>query len=427
MRSRLLFPMALVLASACIDVDARSRSGSEAIVGPKGPGGGTVVTSVTMSPPSINLQSGGSCPFVANHQITATAHSSAGVVTSNPADFTWSSSNPSVGSVDQNGRVTLTGAVGTATVMAIHKASGIPGSTSITVTACGTQPPAGVSSVHVSPANVTLSVSGVCHPQTAQLTATVVGSPQTVNWSSNNPGRVTTDQNGLVRAIAVGSADVSATSTADASRSSFSRVTVVDCPSQPPPPSPGTITIDVNPPNFSGVVGGTSSFTATVTATGGLPTSVVWSLSDATCGTMTANGHSLSVRWVKNCPLVTVRATSTHNASIFGRSTGSISSGNVTCTATSSVGTVVSVNQTWTVTAHCTNQFGVPFDPYGHSSDPSRVLITGSTKTKVINGVQWPVGPQFTLRAVARGNARLTIQADVSDVTAIAVIDFTVQ
>lgn len=93
----------------------------------------------------------------------------------------------------------------------------IEGSTSTTVE---------VSSVAVSPAEVTLDIDG-----TKQLTATVTVTPDNadnkkVTWKSSNTGVATVSETGLVTAVGTGDATITATSTKDETKKGECKVTV---------------------------------------------------------------------------------------------------------------------------------------------------------------------------------------------------------
>jgi hypothetical protein len=89
-----------------------------------------------------------------------------------------------------------------------------------TLSATGTAP-AGVS-VSVTPASATVGAG-----LTQQLAATVTGDANTaVSWRSSAPAVATVSETGLVRAVAAGTATITATSLADPSRSASSTVTV---------------------------------------------------------------------------------------------------------------------------------------------------------------------------------------------------------
>jgi uncharacterized protein YjdB len=119
----------------------------------------------------------------------------------NGATVTWGTSSASIATVN-NGVVTGV-APGTATITAAH--GGKSGASTITVR------PIPVASVTVSPNAVTLGLGG-----TRQLTATprsATGAPlsgRTVAWSSSNPSVASVNQSGVVNALLIGTAIITA-------------------------------------------------------------------------------------------------------------------------------------------------------------------------------------------------------------------------
>ena len=153
---------------------------------------GVAVTSVTMSPTSLNLKVG------ETGSLTAT------VAPSNASDktLTWKSSNTSVATVI-NGTVTAK-AAGTATITATSN-----NGKSATATVTVTKDDVAVTSVSVSPTSLSLTVG-----DTGELTATVSPSnatDKTLTWKSSNTS-VATVINGTVTAKAAGTATITATS-----------------------------------------------------------------------------------------------------------------------------------------------------------------------------------------------------------------------
>ncbi len=144
----------------------------------------------------------------------------------------------------------------TGTVKVIARGQG--GAPSDTATVAVTLPP--VASVSVSPASASLLPT-----QTAQLTATLLDSTgtvltgRTVTWSSSSTGVATVNGSGLVTAVAVGSATVTA---ASEGRSASSSVTVTTVP---------VASVTVSPASGSLYVGQTVQLTATPKDSAGNP------------------------------------------------------------------------------------------------------------------------------------------------------------
>ena len=166
------------------------------------------VTGVTLDQSTLAINTGATATLVA---------------TVNPTDatnknVTWSSDNTAIATVDANGMVTAVAA----------------GVANITVT---TEDGSFTASSEVTVANATVAVTGVTLDQstlslavdgTATLVATVNPTDATnknVTWSSDNTGIATVDANGVVTAIAAGSATITVT-TEDGSFTDQSMVTV---------------------------------------------------------------------------------------------------------------------------------------------------------------------------------------------------------
>jgi len=152
------------------------------------------VTSVSVSPTSVNLQVG------ATQQFTATATYSDGTtgnVTS--SGTTWSSSAPSIATINGSGLATAV-AAGQATLTATYQ--GKSGSAALTSTAVP------VTSLVVTPTSVNLVVGG-----TEQFTATATYANGTTGnvttsatWSSGNTSVVTVNSSGFAIAVGAGPA-----------------------------------------------------------------------------------------------------------------------------------------------------------------------------------------------------------------------------
>ena len=166
------------------------------------------VATVTVSPPTATVSTG------TTQQLTATNKDANGNVLNGRA-IAWSSSAPSVASVNSAGLVTAV-SVGSATITATSETK--VGTSSITVTS------APVASVLVSPPSV-----GLPEGATQQLAATLRDAAnnllagRTVTWSSNNPAAATVSSTGVVTAIATGAATITATSE---TKTGMSQVTV---------------------------------------------------------------------------------------------------------------------------------------------------------------------------------------------------------
>ena len=164
------------------------------------------VSSVTLDKTRIDIYVGGS------ETITAT------VLPENAYNrgLQWQSSNLSVASVDQNGKVTATG-LGTAIIVAkTTDGSNLMATCEVNVT--------GVTSLTLNESDITL------YAGTSQtLVATISPSDvivSTLQWQSSDPTVATVNQNGKVVALAAGTATITATTTDGTNLSASCQVTV---------------------------------------------------------------------------------------------------------------------------------------------------------------------------------------------------------
>ena len=178
--------------SATITVTSEGVSMTSAITVAVAP-----VASVTISPAAATLRIG------TKVQLTATTKDSAGSVLTGRV-VTWLSNAPTVASVSASGLVTAV-ALGSASITATSEGK------SATITITVTQVP--VSTVTVTPSSASLSVGAT--QQLSAVTKDSAGNVLTgraITWSSSAAGVGSVSVNGLVTAVAVGSATVTATS-----------------------------------------------------------------------------------------------------------------------------------------------------------------------------------------------------------------------
>jgi len=143
-------------------------------------------------------------------------------------------------------------------------------------------PEPAVGGVAIDPEDVELEVGA-----TAELEAVfsgVVGSPsQAVTWSSSEVSVATVDTDGVVTAVSVGTAVITATSVFDVTKSGDASVTVV--------PVPTIEGLSVEPAQADVVVGGTLELEAVFSGVVGSPNlAVTWSSSDASVATVDMDG-----------------------------------------------------------------------------------------------------------------------------------------
>src|SRR6266699_379632 len=247
--------------AANITDTSEGKGGSAAITVNPAP-----VASVSVSPTAATVGVG------ATQQITATLHDALGNVLTGRV-ITWSTDAAGVATVDANGLVTAV-AAGTANVTATSEGKSATAAVTVTIP---------VASLTVSPTAATIVVGG-----TQQLTATPLdanGNPlsgRTITWSSDAPSVATVNANGLVPGVAVGSANITATSEG---KSAGAAITVNPVP---------VASVSVSPPTASIYAGATQQLTATLLDANGNPLSgrtITWS-SDAP-GVATVNGSGL--------------------------------------------------------------------------------------------------------------------------------------
>lgn len=137
----------------------------------------------------------------------------------------WTSSNTSVATVDNSGKVTGV-AAGSATITAISTTdNNITASCAVTVQAVA------VTGVSINPTSANLQIGGG-----ADLTYTVLpanATDKSVSWSSSNTAVATVNNNGHVSAVAAGTATITVTTT-DGNKTATCSVTVTAGPPVPP-------------------------------------------------------------------------------------------------------------------------------------------------------------------------------------------------
>lgn len=224
------------------------------------------VTGVNVTPDTAILFEG------ATQQLTAT------VAPSNADDtsVSWSSSNEVLATVDANGLVSAN-AQGTVTIIATTTDGGFQDTVVITIERVAVN----VTGVAVAPDTTTL-LEGA----TQQLIATIVPSNAdnpSASWSSSNEAIATVDANGLVNAIAQGTATITATTT-DGGLQATSTITVE---TSTVPISVYNVTI--TPITAELNVGETFQLSATVEPSNATDQSVSWFSNDPTIATIDPN------------------------------------------------------------------------------------------------------------------------------------------
>jgi len=358
--------------SAIVTATSEGQSGTASVTVSSIP-----VAAVTVSPSPASVQQG------ATVQLTATPKDANG----NPLSgrvVTWSSNNTAVARVNGSGLVTGV-AAGTATITATSE--GQSGTSDVTVT------PAPVASVAVTPSPASVQVG-----LTLQLTATpkdANGNPlsgRVITWASDNTSVATVDGNGLVTAVAVGSATITATSEG---KSGTSAVTVTTVP---------VASVTVSPSPASVQLGSTVQLTATPKDANGNPLSgrvVTWS------------SNNTAVARVNSSGLVTGVAAGT--ATITATSEGKSGTSTLTVTAVPVASVTVKPSPATVQQGSTVQLTATPQDANGNPLS-GRVVTWSSNNTAVarVNGSGLVTG-------VAAGTATITAtsegQSGTSDVT----------
>ena len=233
------------------------------------------VARVTVSPSSVSIEEGGT------HQFSATAYTSDNTMISGKT-FVWTSSSPSVATVNASGLATGVDA-GSTTITAT--VDGISGTATLTVTV---SPPV-VARVTVSPSSVSIEEGGTHQfSATAYTSDNTMISGKTFVWASSSPSVATVDASGLATGVDAGSTTI--TATVDGV-SGTATLTVTE-----PPPVVARVT--VSPSSVSIEEGGTRQFSATAYESDNTMISgktFVWTSSSPSVATVNASGLATGV------------------------------------------------------------------------------------------------------------------------------------
>jgi uncharacterized protein YjdB len=327
-------------------------------------------------------------------QAYATARdASSNIVSGRPT--TWTSSNTAVATVSNAGLITAV-AAGSATVSATIDSQ--VGQATITV-----------SQVPVASVTVTLNAPSLAVGQVTQANATARDANnnaltgRAIAWSSSNTAVATVDSTGRVTAVAVGSANIVATSEG---KSGQATATVNQVP---------VASVTVSPSSASMNVGQTAQLTATTRdANNTVLTgrSVAWSSSNASIATVSASGLVTGVSAgsatilassegkTGSATIAVASNTSTGNASISGTvsdpSSGAVGGGVVEILSGSTIIQTVPVqsNGTFAVSSLSTGNYGVRLQPtFAYSMGPSEpaqqsISVTSGQTTTMSFAVQ---------------------------------------
>ncbi|MGE5398535.1 MAG: Ig-like domain-containing protein, partial [Chitinophagales bacterium] len=288
------------------------------------------VTGVTITPSIITLAPGGSRTLTANVEPSNATNKNVG----------WSSSRPSIATVDQNGKVTAV-ALGNATITVITEDGGYTADCYVTVSKN-----VPVTEVTVSPATLTIAPGNQ-----RTLTATIKPTDATnknVSWSSNANNVATVDQNGVVTAIAEGTATITAT----AEDGGFIDTCILTVSAEYVP----VTAITLNKHKLELNVGGErETLVATISPSDATNKEVVWGSSDSTVAAVTNGIVTPVAKGTAYIMAISVDGSLTDTCEVVvGKETPTQGS-DLTCEFDSSMVTNVGVGSRITVTALINN------------------------------------------------------------------------
>lgn len=198
-------------------------------------------------------------------------------------DIKWSSDDEKVASVSEKGIVKALSA-GTAVITAAAEdGSDVEGTCTITVTAADTDIKA--ASITVTPDKVSLNVGG-----TKQLTKTIAPEDTTnknVTWSSSNESVATVTEDGLIKAIAKGTAVITATAEDGSDVTGTCTVTVTE---NTTPKIIKVSSIAITPKSVSLKKGATSQLRVSIAPSNATNKAVLWASSKSSVATVSQSG-----------------------------------------------------------------------------------------------------------------------------------------
>ena len=195
-------------------------------------------------------------------------------------EIDWSTDNPAVATVDNDGNVKTISPGEAVITAAASYGSGVSAECHVTVT-----------EYLVKATSISLSASewsGKAE-ESVQLMATVLPAGATnkgVMWTTSAPEIATVDSRGIVTAVSVGKATVAATTVDGTDLSATCQVTVVPTP---------VGAIELSSQAWNGTVGATIQLTAKVLPENATNTDIIWSTSDASIATVDNDGKVIAV------------------------------------------------------------------------------------------------------------------------------------
>jgi len=330
--------------------------------------GGVKVTSVTLDLTALNLSVGSSGALIVT------------ILPENAANkkVIWESSNPSVATVSSSGIVTAI-STGTATITVRTESGGKIASCTVTVTIA-------VTGVSLNKNAATLAIGG-----TEQLTATVQpqnASNKNVTWNSSNTAIASVSSNGLVTALAAGTATITVR-TVDGNKTATCTIT-----------TPVAVTgVTLNKTTTSLTAGSTEQLMPTIQPTNATNKNVTWESSNTNVATVNSNG------------LVTAKAVGTATITVRTSDSNKTAICTVTVTAATISVTGVTLNKTSTsLEVGKTEQLTATIQP----ANATNKNITWSSNN---NNVA-TVNSNGLISAVAAGNATITVTTQDGNKTA---------
>ena len=223
----------------------------------------TLAESIVLDKTAISLKANESAMLVATVLPESTTDKS----------VMWTSLNESVATVDANGLVTAI-AVGEAIITATTIDS-----SNLSATCKVTVMPTLAESITLDKTEISLEAM-----QTATLVATILpelATNKAATWTSSDKAVASVDENGLVTAIAVGEAIITATTNDGSNLSASCKVTVI----------PTLVTsIEVTPTEYEGVEGSEFQLTAIILPKEATNKAVIWSSSDEVIASVSEDG-----------------------------------------------------------------------------------------------------------------------------------------
>lgn len=340
------------------------------------------ITSVTVSTDTPAVLVGETAQFTADVQAVSGA----------PMGVVWSSSDPTVATVDPDTGEATAVAAGTADIIATATFDGTTGLAVLTVA----DAPA-VTDVSIAPADTDdLEIGGAPVVLTATVTA-AGGAIETVTWSSSDEAGaiVEVEDNGdgtvTVTAVAAGTATITATSDFDDTVSGSATVTVL---------APAVISITVDPDEALVEVGDDVTLEATVVVVSDESTAVTWTSNDPTIATV-VEGVVTAV-----APgTATITATSVDPAHTVD---ATINVPGVTAVAVSPATAELAIGGTATLTAAVTALHGADDSVTWSSSNDAVATVVGGVVTGVAAGTADITATSVADGTVA-GSAEVTV------------------